>query len=67
MTVIHSWKCTVLFSFAVPLAAIGCHALSFVVTGCHLLPLAVPLIVTRCTARCHSLSLVVIRFHSLFH
>ena len=39
MAVTHSWKCTVSFSFVVPL--------SFAATHCHLLSL----VVTRCTTR----------------
>ena len=53
MTVIHSLKCTVSFSFVIPLAVTRCHPLPFVVTRCHPLPLVV--------IRCHSLSLVVTR------
>ena len=51
-----------------------CHFLSFDVTGCHSLSLAVPLVVIRwhcCTTHCHSLSFVVTRCttrcHSLYH
>ena len=65
MAVIHSLKCTVSFSFVVPLAVICCPSLSFVVTRCHSL--------SRVFILCHSLyysllfiiSLVVIRCHSL--
>ena len=46
-------------SFTVSLIVIFCYSLSFVVTSCHLLPLFVRLVVTRCTTRCHSL------YHSL--
>ena len=56
MTVIHSLKCTVSFSFIVPLAVVCCHLLSFAVTCCHSLSLAVIL--------CHSLNT---RCHSLYH
>ena len=52
MTIIHSLKSTVSFSFALPL-------LSLAVTHCHSLPLFV--------THFHSLSLVVIRCHSLYH
>ena len=79
MAVIHSLKCTLPFSFAVPLLslavtavaliAIRCHFLSIVVplvvTSCHLLSLIVPLVFTRCTTRCHSLSIVFIHCHLL--
>ena len=79
MAVIHSLKCTVPFSFALPLLslavtalaliAIRCHFLSIVVplvvTSCHSLSLIVPLVVTRCTTRCHSLSIVFIHCHLL--
>ena len=79
MAVIHSLKCTLPFSFAVPLLslavtavaliAIRCHFLSIVVplvvTSCHSLSLIVPLVVTRCTTRCHSLSIVFIHCHLL--
>ena len=77
MTIIHSLKCTVPFSFVVPLLslaftiAIYCHSLSLVVslvvtlctTRCHSLSLVVPLVVTRC----HSLSLVVTRCATRCH
>ena len=70
MAIIHSLKCTVPFSFAVPLLSLAvthCHSLSLFVTHFHSLSLAVPLFVTRC----HSLSLVVplvvTRCHSLYH
>ena len=54
MAIIPSLKCTVPFSFVVPL-------LSLALTHYHLLSL----VVTRRIIRCHSLSLVVIRCHSL--
>ena len=63
--VISSLKCTVSFSFVVPLNIVCCHSLSFVVTRCH----SLPLFVTCCTPHCHSLefvvSLVVIQCHSV--
>ena len=46
MAVIHSLKCTVQFSFVVPLLSL-CYSL--------------PFIVTRCVTRCHSLSFDVTR------
>ena len=53
------------------LVVIRCHSLSYVITCCHVLPLLVPLVVTRCITRFHSLypslSLVVIRCHILYH
>ena len=52
MAIIYSFKCTVPFSFVLPM-------LSLSVTHCHLLALVVPLVVTLCTTRCHSL------YHSL--
>ena len=59
------------YSFVLSLATIHCHSLSFFVTRCHSLSLAVPLVVTRWITRCHSLyhsmSLVVTRCHSLYH
>ena len=77
MAVIHSLKCTVSFSFVVPIAVICCHSLSFVVTCCHSLYLVVilcnflyhslSLIVIHCTTRCHLMSLFAIRFRSLYH
>ena len=54
MVIIHFLKCTVPFSFVVPL-------LSLAVTHCHLLSLVVILAVTGCTTRCHLL------YHSLYH
>ena len=72
MAIIHSSKCTVLFSFAVPLLSLAvthCHSLSlFIVTGCHSLSLAVPHVVIRCHSLYHSLSplsFVATRCHSL--
>ena len=60
--IIHSWKCTVPFSFVVPLLSLvvtHCHLLSLVITccitHCHFLSFVVPLVVTRC----HLLPLVV--------
>ena len=45
------------------------HSLSFVITRCPSLSFVVPLVVIRCTTRCHwlyhSLSFVVTRCHSL--
>ena len=65
MAIIHALKCTVLFSFVVPLVVTRCHSLSFVVTRYH----SSSLVVTRCHSLSHSLSfvvpLVVIRCHSL--
>ena len=71
MAIIHSLKCTVPFSFAVPLFSLAvthCHLLSLFVTDFH----SLSFVVTRCTTRCRSLSLlslvvplVVIRCHSL--
>ena len=71
MAIIHSLKCTVPFSFALPLLSFDvthCHSLSLFVTDFHSLSLVVPLVVTRCqllslvvllvVTRCHSLSLV---------
>ena len=55
MAVIHSLKCTLPFSFVLPLASCCCQSLSFVVTCCHLLSL----LVTRSTILGHSLSFVV--------
>ena len=74
MAIIHSLKCTVQFSFAVPLLSLAVayyHSLSLFVTCCYSLSLVVPHVVTRC----HSLSLVVplvatrctTRCHSLYH
>ena len=65
IAIIHSLKCTVSFSFAVPLlslAIIHWHSLSLFVTRCHSLSLV---ITTLCHSFYHSLSLVVIRCHSL--
>ena len=61
MTIIHSLKCTVSFSFVVPLVVTRCHPLPFAVTRCHSLSLVVPLVVIRY----HSLPFVVTRCHSL--
>ena len=44
-----------------------CHFLSFDVTGCHSLSLAVPLVVIRWHLLYHSLPFVIIRCHSLYH
>ena len=49
------------------LVIICCHSLSFDVIRCHSLSLIVPLVVTRCTTRCHSLSFVVTRCTTRFH
>ena len=47
------------------------HSLSLIAICCHMLPLVVPLFVTRCHSLYYSLSLVVIRCttlcHSLYH
>ena len=78
MTIIHSFKCTVPFSFAVPLLSLAVthfHSLSFVVPlvviRCHSLYHSLSFVVTCCTTRCHSLSFVVTRCttrcHSLYH
>ena len=78
MAIIHSLKCTVPFSFVVPILSLSvthCHLLSLVATRCttrcHSLSLVVPLAVTRYTTFCHSLSLAVTscttRCHSLYH
>ena len=64
MAIIHSLKCTVPFSFAVPLfslAATHCHSLSLFATHFHSLSLFVPLVVIRCHSLYHSLSFVVTR------
>ena len=61
-----SMKCTVPFSFAVPLFSLAvthCHLLSLFVTDFH----SLSLVVIRCHSLYHSLSLVVIRCHSLYH
>ena len=66
MAIIHSLKCTVPFSFAVPLLSLAVthyYSLSLFVTHFHSLSLVVPLVVTRF----HSLSLAVIRCHLLYH
>ena len=49
------------------LVIICCHSLSFDVIRCHSLSLIVPLVVTRCTTRCHSLSFVVTRCTTRCH
>ena len=70
MTIIHSLKCNVLFSFVVSLPVTHCHLLSLFLIRCHSFSFVVirctncchsfvPRVVTRCTTRCHSLSLVV--------
>ena len=64
MAIIHSLKCTVPFSFAVPLPSLGvtnCHSLSLGVTLCHSLYHSLSFVVIFCTTRCHSLSYVVTR------
>ena len=43
------------YSFVLWLAVIRCHPLSFFLTRCHSLSLAIPLVVTRCIIRCHLL------------
>ena len=43
------------------------HQLSLVVIHCHSLSPDVPLVVTRCTPRCHLLLLIAIRCSSLYH
>ena len=70
MAIIRSLKCTVPFSFAVPLFSLAvtrctthCHSFSLIFTLCHSLYQLLSLVVTRC----YSLSLVVIRCHSLYH
>ena len=78
--IIPSLKCTVPFSFVVPLLLFPvthCHLLSLVVSLvvilCHLLQHSLSVVATRCTTRCHllyhSLSFVVTccttRCHSL--
>ena len=58
MAIIHSLKCTVPFSFAVPLLSLAvthCHSLSLFLTHFHSLSLDVPLVATRCTTRSHSM------------
>ena len=70
MAIIHSLKCTVPFSFAVPLLSLvvsNFHSLSHFRTHFHSLSLVVqlavircnslPFVFTRCTTRCHPLSL----------
>ena len=76
MAIIHSLKCTVPFSFAVPLLSLAvthyhslplfvtcCHSLSLVINLCHSLYHSLSLAVTRC----HLLSFVVTRCHSMYH
>ena len=74
MTIIHSLKRTVTFSFAAPLLSLAvthCHLLLLFVTGCHSLSLVITLChsLSLFVTCCHSLSLVVplaaIRCHSL--
>ena len=78
MAIIHSLKCTVPFSFAVPLVVMRCHSFSLVVICCHSLSPGVTrctsccyssLSVICCTTRCHLLSpvvpIIVIHCHSL--
>ena len=60
MAIIHSLKCTVPFSFVVPL-------LSLTVTHFHLLSLVVTHCTTRCHSLYHSLSLAVIHFTTRCH
>ena len=74
MKIIYSLKCTVPFSFVVPLLSLAvthCHLLSLVVTRCitrcHFLSFVVPLVVTRCHLLSLVVPLVVIRCHSLYH
>ena len=60
MAIIHSLKCTLPFSFAVPLLSLAvthCHSLSLVIILCHSLYHSLSFAVTRC----HSLLLVVTR------
>ena len=81
LKIIHSLKCTVLFSFVVPLLSLAlthCHLLSLFVslalTHCHL-SLIVSLAATLCYSLYHSLSFVVPRVvtrctthcHSMYH
>ena len=72
MAIIHSLKCTVPSSFAVPLLSFTvthCHSLSLFVTLCYSLSLVVPLLVTRCTIHCHSLpfAVTVTPCYSMYH
>ena len=60
------FTCSDLNSFVVWLVVIRCHAVSFVVSLGFVLPL-LPLVVIHFTACCHSLLLVVICCHSLYH
>ena len=77
--IIHSLKCTVPFSFVVPLLSLvaicctRCHSLYYslslflisCITRCHLLSLVVPLVVTHWHSLSLVLPLVVTRCHSL--
>ena len=70
IAIIHSLKCIVPFSLAVPLLSLAvthCHSLSLFVTHFHSLSLAVPLVITRCHSLSLVLPLVIIRCHSLYH
>ena len=60
MAIIHSLKCTVPFSYVVPLLSL---VITRCIIRCHSLSLVVPLAVTRS----RSLSFVVNRYHSLYH
>ena len=59
------------FYHSLSFAITHCYFLLLVVICCHSLSLAVPLVVTRCITRCHSLyhsmPFVVTRCHSLYH
>ena len=69
MVIVHSLKCTVPFSFAVPLNSLAvthCHSLSLVVNLCYSLYHSLSLFVIVCHSLCHSLSLVVILCHSMY-
>ena len=70
MAVIHSLKCTMPFSFVVPLLSLALTMkLLTLASWSHLFPFVVTFVLTRCITRCHPLSLVVqlvvIRCHSL--
>ena len=75
MAIIHSLKSIVPFSLAVPMLSLAVPVLSLI--HCHSLPLffthcqSMSFVATRCTTRCHSLSLVVPLVvtccHSLYH
>ena len=73
MAMIHSLKCTVPFSFAVPLLSLAVthfHSLSLFIIHSHSLSLVVPLVVTRCHllyTRCHSLPFIITRFTTRCH